>query len=170
MQATSTLQGAANQLMLICIFEMFNCKRGRTRGPPMLSLWIYCRTSCPMRRRRLNHWVDDSVLHSFEACTETVDDGVVAFFLKATHVHAGEVAASLVSDLHQESWLCSSTWRFFFAEAEALSMSSPLQPESTVSQFTSCCSLEGSKLLVARNHAPLHATVTRRMQPTWRFA
>ena len=33
--------------------------------------------------RHLNLWVDDSVLHNFEACTETVDDGVAAFFLKA---------------------------------------------------------------------------------------
>ena len=33
--------------------------------------------------------------------------------------------------------------------AESLSMSSPLQPESTVSQFTSCCSLEGSNFALS---------------------
>ena len=47
----------------------------------------------------LNLWVDDSVLHSFEACTETVDDGVAAFFLKATHVHAGDVDFCSKQDL-----------------------------------------------------------------------
>ena len=29
------------------------------------------------------------------ACTETVDDGVAAFFLEATHVHAGDVDSSV---------------------------------------------------------------------------
>ena len=37
---------------------------------------------------RLNLWVDDSALHSFEVGTETIDDGVAAFFLEAIHVQA----------------------------------------------------------------------------------
>ena len=58
-------------------------------GIPVCQLWQL------KGGRRLKLWVDDSFLHSFEACTETVDDGVAAFFLKATHVHAGDVDPSV---------------------------------------------------------------------------
>ena len=48
---------------------------------------------------RLNLWVDDSALHSFEVCTETVDDGVTAFFLEATHVHASDFDPSVCNSV-----------------------------------------------------------------------
>ena len=38
-------------------------------------------------------------LHNFEACTEKVDDGVAAFFLKTTHVHASDVDPCSQQDL-----------------------------------------------------------------------
>ena len=51
----------------------------------------------------LNLYVDDSVIHGFDACTETIDDGVAAFFLKATHVHAGDVDPCSQQDLELSS-------------------------------------------------------------------
>ena len=50
-------------------------------------------------------------------------------------------------------------------ESKPLSMNTPLQPESTVTQSTSCCSHKGEKLRVAINPAPFKGICGRKRPP-----
>ena len=96
---------------------------------------------------RFNLWVDDSALHSFEVCIETIDDGVAAFFLEAIHVQAR----------YFDSSVCKSVVMLSISHVDASEMTvSSVVPGWTVCHITVGWNSRDTQL----NRAPLRFSET----------
>ena len=101
--------------------------------------------------------------------------------LRQEHQYVGpahQVATSQRCHLHCPRWGRRHRWSFPTVSVPSLPkalsvMSSPLQPELTTSQFTSCCSLKGNRFPVAIDLAPSRDPVVenvhREPQESWFF-